>query len=95
MTILEQIWYEEIHPAEIIKEPSAKYSKLTKTMGESELKLLHLLTDEGKELFHSYTDSQSELHDMDGCDIFITGVRTGAKLMLEIMGIPTENKKGE
>lgn len=94
MTILEQIWYKEIHHAEIIKEPNAKYSELTKIMGESEIKLLHLLTDEGKELFHKYVDSRTELYDMDECDIFINGFRTGARLMLEIM-TPTETKKAE
>lgn len=91
MTILEQIWYEEFHPTETAKEPSTKYIKLTETMGESEIKLLHLLTDEGKELFHRYTDCQAELYDIDKCHIFTTGFRTGAKLMLELM----DNKKGE
>lgn len=54
-------------------------------MGESEIKLLHLLTDEGKELFHKYSDSQSTLSDMEKCDIFTNGFRLGARLMLEIM----------
>lgn len=92
MTILEQIWYEELHPTETAKEPSAKYLKAAETMGESELKLLRLLTEEGKELFHKYTDSQAELYDMDKCDIFINGFRTGANLMLELMN---NNEKGE
>ena len=86
MTILEQIWYETLHPAEVIKQPTSEYSELTNIMGESEIKLLHLLTDEGKELFHKYTDSQSALNDMNQCDIFINGFRLGARVMLEIMG---------
>ena len=94
MTILEQIWYEEIHPAEIIKEPNAKYSELAEIMGDSEIKLLHLLTDEGKELFHKYADSRTELNDMDECDIYINGFITGAKLMLEIM-TPNKTTKAE
>ena len=28
-------------------------------MGESEIKLLHLLTEEGKELFHKYAHGQT------------------------------------
>ena len=85
MTILEQIWYETLHPAEIIKKPTPEYSNLTDIMGESEKKLLHLLTDEGKELFHKYSDSQSSLNDMNQCDIFMNGFRIGARVMLEIM----------
>lgn len=92
MTIIEQIWYEKIQPAEIIKEANAKYSELTEIMGESEIKLLHLLTVEGKELFHKYADSRTELNDISKCDIFINGFRIGARLMLEIM--PLVEKKG-
>lgn len=92
MTILEQIWYEELHPTETTKEQSARYLKAAETMGESELKLLHLLTDEGKELFHRYTDCQAELYDMDKCDIFINDFRMGAKMMLELMN---NNEKAE
>lgn len=85
MTILEHLWYETLHPAEVIKQPTSEYSELTNIMGESEIKLLHLLTDEEKELFHKYSDSQSTLNDMNQCDIFINGFRLGARLMLEIM----------
>ena len=92
MAILEQLWYEEIHPAEILKSPNPKLSEFIDISGESELKLLHLLTDEGKEFFHKYTDAQSEIYDINGCDIFVNGFRMGAKLMLELMEY---NKKGE
>ena len=95
MTILEQLWYETLHPAEIIKEPNPQYSKLIDIMGESEIKLLHLLTDEGKELFHKYIDARTDLSDMDECDIFIKGFSLGARLILEIMdeaaSLPSNN----
>ena len=87
MTILEQLWYETLHPAEITKKQNPEYSKLTNIMGESEIKLLHLLTDEGKELFHKYADARTDLNDMDECDIFINGFRIGARIMLEIMEV--------
>ena len=91
MTILEKIWYEELRPAEILKPSTPELSELMDISGESELKLLHLLTDEGKELFHKYADTQSAIYDINGCDIFVNGFRIGAKLMLEIM----ENTKAE
>ena len=85
MTILEKIWYEELRPAGILKPPTPELSELMDISGESELKLLHLLTDEGKELFHKYADAQAAIYDINGCDIFTNGFRMGAKLMLEIM----------
>ena len=91
MTILEKIWYEELHPTEILKPPTPELSELIDISGESELKLLHLLTDEGKELFHKYVDAQSAIYDINGCSIFVNGFHMGAKLMMEIM----ENKKAE
>ena len=92
MTILEKLWYEELHPAEVLKPPTPKLSELMNISGESELKLLHLLTDEGKELFHKYIDAQTDIYDISQCDIFINGFSMGARLMLEIM---ENNKKGE
>ena len=91
MTILEQLWYEQLRPSEILKSPTPELTKLIDISGESELKLLYLLTDEGKELFHKYTDAQSGIYDINDCDIFINGFRTGAKLMLEIMNTPDKN----
>lgn len=84
MTILEQLWYENLHPAEIIKN-DPKYSKLLDTADETEKKFLSLLTDEGKELFDKLKDAHTELYAIDECDIFINAVRLGARLMLEIM----------
>ena len=92
MTILEQIWYEELRPAEIIKPQSHQYKESLDVADESEKKLLHLLDDEGKELFHKYKDAWTDVYDMDGCDFFINGFCIGAKLMLEIMN---NDKKGE
>lgn len=92
MTILEKLWYEEIHPTITSNPPTPHMSELIDISGESELKLLHLLTNEGKELFHKYVDAQSEIYDINGCDIFANGFCMGAKLMLEIM---ENNKKAE
>ena len=92
MTILEQIWYEEIRPAEIIKPQSPQYKESLDIADESEKKLLHLLDNEGKELFHKYIDAKTDVYDMDNCDFFANGFRIGAKLMLEIMD---SDKKGE
>lgn len=85
MTILEQLWYETLHPAKIIKKSNPQYSKLGDIIGENETKLLHLLTDEGEELFHKYVDALADISSMEQRDIFINGLRIGARLMFEIM----------
>lgn len=92
MTILEQIWYDKLTPLPPRNTSDRRYSKLLDISGESEKKLLQLLTEEGKELFKKYTDAQSELCDVSERDVFINGFRTGAKLMLEIL---ENDKKGE
>ena len=85
MTILEQLWYETLHPAKIIKKSNPQYSKPSDIIDENETKLLHLLTDEGEELFHKYVDALADISSMEQRDIFINGLRIGARLMLEIM----------
>ena len=85
MTILEQLWYETLHPAEILKPTNPQYNEFLDTADETEKKLRSLLTDEGKELFHKLNEIRTEIKDMDDCDIFIRGFSVGARLMLEIM----------
>lgn len=84
MKILEQLWNETLHPAEIIKN-DPRYSKLLDTADEIEKKLLSLLTDEEKELFHKLKDTRTELYSIDEYDIFVNSFRIGARIMLEIM----------
>ena len=85
MKILEQLWYETLHPAEILKPHDPKYNEFLDTADECEKKLSSLLTDEGKEIFRKLTESRTELNDMDNCEFFINGFHMGAKLMLEII----------
>lgn len=91
MKILEELWHGEIRPAEIIKPLTPQYKELLDAADESEKKLLSLLSDEGKALYRKLTESRRELSCTDECEIFTTGFRLGAKLMLEIMN----NKNGE
>ena len=83
MTILEQLWQDKIHPAEI-KSHDPRYNKFLDIADESETKLLSLLSDEGKKLFEKLTEARSELHAINELEIFKTGFRTGANLILEI-----------
>ena len=84
MTILEQLWYGKLHPAEIKRPLDPQYAKLLDTADKTEKKLLSLLTDEEKELFQKLDECRNELYDMDSCNIFISGFRLGARLMPEI-----------
>lgn len=92
MTILEQLWHGQLHPAEITKPSTPQYSELLDTADESEKKLLSLLTGEGKELYCKLSELRTELYDTENFHIFTNGIRIGAKLMQEIM---ENDKKGE
>lgn len=95
MTIIEQLWHGQLHPAEITKPLDPQYTELLDTAHKAEKKLLPLLTDEGKELYHKLSQARSELYSMDEYDIFTKGFQMGARLMLEIMENTNDNKKGE
>ena len=90
MTILEQLWYEQFHPAVIPKPHDPKYNEYLNTADECEKKLLSLMTDEGKELYHKLNEARTELYNIDEREIYINGFCTGANLMLEI----TKNTDG-
>ena len=85
MTILEQLWYGKLHPSETKRPLTPQYTKLLDTADKTEKKLLSLLTDEEKELFQKLDKCRTELYDMDSCNIFINGLRLGARLMPEII----------
>ena len=95
MTLLEQLWHGKLHPAEITKPTLPRYNECLNEADETERKLLSLLTEEGKELYRRLTELRTELYDTENFYIFKNGLRTGAKLMLEITENTDNIKKGE
>ena len=60
MSILEELWYGNIEPAEYDVSPSKEYKELLHLISRNEEKLQATMTDEQKELFEKYTDCVRE-----------------------------------
>ena len=83
MTILEQLWNNAISSNKVKKPSHPQYDELLNTAHETEQKLLSLLPEEGEELYGKLNEVRTELYSMDEFEIYKSGFRTGAKLMLE------------
>ena len=85
MSILEELWYGNVEPAEYDASPSKEYKELLHLISRNEEKLQATMTDEQKELFEKYTDCVRENQVITDCLIFQTGFKLGARMMLEVM----------
>ena len=85
MSILEELWYGNIEPAEYDISPDKKYKDMLQLISRNEDKLLATMTDAQKELFTKYADCVREYQVMAECLLFQNGFRLGARIMLEVM----------
>ena len=46
---------------------------------------LSLLSEKAKEVLEKLRDNQSELNDLNECEVFVCGFRLGARIMLEVL----------
>ena len=84
MTILEQLWHDEL-PFYQRKPPENEEAlRLKKQISENREKLAQMLSPEATELFENLMDSEGELSSLTECVTFTYGFRLGARLMLEI-----------
>lgn len=86
MKILEELWHKGLYPSETKRDTNVQYLKKLNFIEENREKLLAMLSDEGKEIFEKIMDSQTELSCMDNCEIFASGFRIGARMMIDVMG---------
>ena len=85
MSILEELWYGNIEPAEYDIAPSKEYKDLLQQISRNEDKLLATMTDTQKELFTKYADCVREYQTMAESLLFQNSFRLGARIMLEVM----------
>ena len=85
MSILEELWYGNIEPAEYDASPSKEYKELLHLISRNEEKLQATMTDAQKELFTKYTDCVRELQAMEERLLFRNSFKLGARIMLEVM----------
>ena len=85
MSILEELWYGNIEPAEYDIAPSKEYKDLLQLISRNEDKLLATMTDTQKELFTKYADCVREYQTVAENLLFQNSFRLGARIMLEVM----------
>ena len=85
MSILEELWYGNIEPAEYDISPDKKYKGMLQLISRNEDKLLATMTDAQKELFTKYADCVREYQTKAECLLFQNSFRLGARIMLEVM----------
>ena len=85
MSILEELWYGNIEPAEYDISHDKKYKDMLQLISRNEDKLLATMTDAQKDLFSHYQDCVREFQAMAECLLFQNSFRLGARMMLEVM----------
>ena len=84
MSILEEIWFGNVHPGELNMKKHSPYKELLALMIRHQDDLLPRLNDEEKEIFEKYADAASEMYSHTNREVFITGFTMGVKIMAEV-----------
>ena len=85
MSILEELWYGNVEPAEYDISSSKEYKEMLQLISRNEDNLLATMTDAQKELFTKYADCVREHQVMAENLLFQNSFRLGARIMLEVM----------
>lgn len=85
MSILEELWYGNIEPAEYDISTSKEYKEMLQLISRNEEKMLATMTDAQKELFTKYADCAREYQTTAESLLFQNSFRLGARIMLEVM----------
>lgn len=86
MKILEELWYGNVAPCERSVEKGSRMWRLGRLIQQNEEELAPLLSEKAKEVLEKLRDNQSEMNDVNECEVFVCGFRLGARIMLEILG---------
>ncbi len=84
-SILQELWYGNIHPMEDDPYNTPELKKLSGCMSRHSEALDKTLSDEQRELLEKLMDSHSDFNSLSEAVIFICGFRLGARIMLEVM----------
>ena len=80
---LEELWHGNVVPQTKQFNRGTWYDEALKMLCKNEDKLNALLGDKEKEVFEKYRDCKDELDQYTKEDIFITGFRLGARIIIE------------
>lgn len=87
MTVLEDLWYGNINPHEVILTDNRRYKHLLVLMGKNRDKLSETLTDQQKELLEKYDDVINEMHSLAEVESFTCGFSLGVRLLTESISL--------
>ena len=85
MKILEELWYGNVAPGEQSVDKGDRLWNLGRLILQNEEELAPLLSEKAKEVLEKLRDNQSELNDLNECEVFVCGFRLGARIMLEVL----------
>ena len=83
MTILENLWYGNIHPVEQFVEGNAEYRNLLRLVGNNREKLEATLSPEQAELFEKYCTAVNEMNSVSETAAFKYGFTLAMDLLTE------------
>ena len=85
MSVLEELWYGNLDPAEYDACSSSEYKELIRLISRNEEKLLDTMTDDQKDIFSRYSDCIREHQTLAETLLFKNSFRLGARIILEIL----------
>lgn len=85
MTILEDLYYGNIHPWERSVKKESHEQKAVQLMVSNEEKLRETLTDQQKEMLDKYRDSYNKLLAICERESFVSGYILATRIMVEVM----------
>ena len=85
MTTLEDLYYGNISPHERYIKRGSRFDQLVKLICKNEESLTATLTEQQKETFEKFKDSQSELSGLTERDAFRNGFTLATRIMVEVM----------
>ena len=87
MTVLEELWYDNIDPHEAILRDDKQFKNLLSLMGKNRDKLSETLTEQQKETLEKYDAAVNEMHSITEQAAFQYGFSLGVRLMMESVSI--------
>lgn len=83
MTLLENLWYGNVHPVEEFLEWNKEYKKLLRIAVKDQERCSASLSPEQAELFEKFDSAVKKMHAVAEVEAFSYGFRLGVKLMIE------------
>ena len=82
-SIIEELYYGNITPAERSFRRTGEYAHILQLVTQNEEKLTETLTEAQKETFEKFKDSTSEISSMTEVTVFTLGFKLGLRLTAE------------